>query len=361
MSQPPHLKILPADTAPSQTVHSSEHLGENEERVLKNIHDLLSANHGTTASMQALLTDYLAREARLEPFSQEIPQEIDGIRVVESLPGGMIVAPSLMDEDVAFDDEILDSSELERDMIEQAEATEVDYSIDIEDVAFDDIEKGDESAAEETPPPSDDQASLLLTSAAATDPWPKDARLSVNALWRENQRLTKEIEDLKLKLISYQEVADYDVLVPCLNRRAFIRDLHRALSDCRRYSEDACLIYMDLDGFKAINDTYGHAAGDAGLIFVAKLLSDVVREGDSVGRLGGDEFAVLLRRADEQSGKLKAERINALLQSESFYFNAQSLKIVSSFGVRAYSAQTSPQIWLNEADAAMFLNKKTRR
>jgi diguanylate cyclase (GGDEF)-like protein len=188
--------------------------------------------------------------------------------------------------------------------------------------------------------------------------WPKPARLIVNALKKENEALRLQIDELHIKLLSAQEVADTDVLTPTLNRRAFIREVQRALADCRRYNEEAAIIFLDLDGFKSINDDYGHAAGDKALIYVSHLLKECVREGDSVGRLGGDEFAILLRRADLNAARLKAMKLEAELAHGSFEYQKLYLKLAGSFGVRAYCGQATAEIWIDEADAAMFLVKK---
>ena len=86
-----------------------------------------------------------------------------------------------------------------------------------------------------------------------------------------------------------------------------------------------------------------------------------IREADSVGRLGGDEFAVLLRRADLGAARTKAHWLEAELSMSTFAFETWYLKISGSFGVRAFTHQGSAEEWLAEADAAMFLNKKSDR
>src|SRR5690242_14568391 len=81
--------------------------------------------------------------------------------------------------------------------------------------------------------------------------------------------------------------ADRAALTPLLNRRAFLRELHRIRTFSQRYGAPASLVYFDLDGFKSVNDRYGHAAGDAALQAVAERLLANVRESDLVGRMGG--------------------------------------------------------------------------
>lgn len=205
-------------------------------------------------------------------------------------------------------------------------------------------------------PPVSSPSSLV-----AQSDWPPAARALVDSLMRENESLREQLQQQALHLQSAQGQADSDVLTPTLNRRAFLREVHRAMADCRRYGEDACLLYLDMDGFKGINDAYGHSAGDAALIYVAETLNASVREGDSVGRIGGDEFAILLRHADLKSSRIKAMRLEAELMMGTFEYGGLYLKTGGSFGVRAYAAQASAEAWLSEADAAMFLVKKSSR
>jgi len=191
--------------------------------------------------------------------------------------------------------------------------------------------------------------------------WSASARDLIDSLMIENERLHEQLHAVGLELREAQDMADADVLTPTLNRRAFLREVGRAMADCRRYGEEACLIYVDMDGFKSINDTYGHSAGDAALTHVAELLKASTREGDAIGRMGGDEFAVLLRRADLKSSRIKAMKLEAELALGTFEYNGLYLKCGGSFGVRAYTGQATPEAWLSEADAAMFLVKKAVR
>ena len=194
-----------------------------------------------------------------------------------------------------------------------------------------------------------------------TGGWPLAAKALIDSLQVENTALRAALEAQIEATRSAENLADKDVLTPTLNRRAFLREMGRAMADGKRYGEVSSLIFLDLDSFKAINDTYGHAAGDAALIHVAEVLKQNIREADSVGRLGGDEFAVLLRRADLGAARTKAHWLEAELSMSTFAFETWYLKISGSFGVRAFTHQGSAEEWLAEADAAMFLNKKSDR
>ena len=167
-----------------------------------------------------------------------------------------------------------------------------------------------------------------------------------------------EIARLKRALDLAEQRADHDSLTGLLNRRGFEEALVRTLAACRRYRTDAALVYIDLDGFKAVNDQFGHAAGDEALKAVAGALSAGVRESDIVARLGGDEFALVLNRADHAAAAAKAE---ALVKAVEATPAGPGGPVRLSFGVRAYEPGMTAAQMLAEADAAMFLRKGARR
>lgn len=172
----------------------------------------------------------------------------------------------------------------------------------------------------------------------------------------EVEALRAELESLRSEVSRLEALADRDVLTPLYNRRAFIRELNRAMAFCQRYDAPACLLYLDLDGFKAVNDTAGHSAGDAALVAVAELLTANIRESDAAARLGGDEFAVLLFQAGVDEGRAKAESLTALIAG----LELGATKLGGTFGVRAYEGHEDAEAWLAEADAAMFVRKRGR-
>lgn len=188
----------------------------------------------------------------------------------------------------------------------------------------------------------------LVTDAAVTDPY------------AEIERLRAEVEALRLRAEAAEASADHDVLTPALNRRGFVAAMRGAMAFCQRHGTPAVLLYLDLDGFKGVNDTLGHAAGDAALVQVAELLKANLRESDAVGRLGGDEFALLLLNAGLDEGREKAKRLATALESDGFRWEGQQTPLGGSFGVRAFTGHTDPEVWLAEADAAMWVRKKGR-
>lgn len=129
---------------------------------------------------------------------------------------------------------------------------------------------------------------------------------------------------------------------------------------CRRHGVPAVLLYLDLDGFKGVNDRLGHAAGDAALVRVAELMLSNLRESDAVGRLGGDEFALLMLNAGLDEGRDKARRLAETLESDGFIWEDQQVELGGSFGVRAWADHSDAEVWLAEADAAMWVRKRGR-
>ncbi|MDP6787936.1 MAG: GGDEF domain-containing protein [Rhodospirillales bacterium] len=151
-----------------------------------------------------------------------------------------------------------------------------------------------------------------------------------------------------------------DGLTGLLNRRAIEAEMGHALAAARRYDERGVLVYMDMDGFKAVNDAYGHAAGDEVLRQVARVLQENVRDSDRVGRLGGDEFAILLARTSWEDGIKRAEAIDRVVNTTVVNWNGCNLALSASFGVHKYGADDDDGELLNQADKAMYKIKRGR-
>ena len=184
--------------------------------------------------------------------------------------------------------------------------------------------------------------------------------MSPEALERENARLRAEVARLARRLSEVELLADRDPMLPLLNRRAFVRELGRALAVSRRYGDEAALVYLDMDGLKRINDAHGHAAGDAALAAVAATLVESVRESDLVGRLGGDEFAVLLARAPLGEAHGKAQALVQAVSDAPLVFEGCAIPLSVSAGVRPLDPQATAAELLAQSDAAMYLAKGAR-
>ena len=184
---------------------------------------------------------------------------------------------------------------------------------------------------------------------------------ALGAAQAEIAALRTELAHTKRRLAELELLADRDALTPLLNRRAFVRELQRVLAFCERHKAHASVVFFDMDGFKAINDTRGHAAGDAALQAVAVTLSDHVRESDVVGRIGGDEFAVILAQADRDAGEIKASDLKGRIESQPAVYDGIAIPLRVTCGVRAFTPGIDAARMLAEADAAMFQRKTARR
>lgn len=186
-------------------------------------------------------------------------------------------------------------------------------------------------------------------------------RDAVMALMREVDHLRNELNRTKLRLADLERLADRDTLTPLYNRRAFVRELSRAMAHVERYNRPSCLIYFDLNGLKEINDKYGHAAGDAALIQVGQILIDATRDTDVVARLGGDEYGVILAETDAQQGREKADQLAAAIQRRPLHWEGKVLPLDAAYGVYPLKAGEDPGSALAAADQMMYSHKLARR
>ena len=153
------------------------------------------------------------------------------------------------------------------------------------------------------PAPSADVTTIAGIPGNELTPKVRDA---IELLMHEVQRMRQELEQAEKRVAFLEKLADEDSLVPVSNRRAFVRELSRVVAYSERYDSVSSVLYFDIDGFKQINDQYGHAAGDAALQHIAEIFTLNVRESDVVGRLGGDEFGVILAQSDAATAAEKA-------------------------------------------------------
>ncbi|MDZ4813358.1 MAG: EAL domain-containing protein [Pseudomonadota bacterium] len=156
--------------------------------------------------------------------------------------------------------------------------------------------------------------------------------------------------------------ASHDALTGLINRREIERRLEQSLQSAQLHGLRHALCFVDLDQFKLVNDTCGHAVGDLLLHQLAGTLAAQLHDGDWVGRLGGDEFAILLDRASRADAEHAAERISAQLAASAFLWQGRNYSITCSIGVVEINAQTPDVGWLlRAADAACYLAKDDGR
>jgi diguanylate cyclase (GGDEF)-like protein len=176
----------------------------------------------------------------------------------------------------------------------------------------------------------------------------------INALRAERARLSQKLREA-------EDLADTDTLVPVFNRRAFVRELTRVMSFAQRYDVQASLVYFDLDGFKQVNDRFGHAAGDAVLKAIGKVLLTHIRESDLAGRVGGDEFAVILAKAGTAEAQAKGAQLAQAIRETSVSFMGHKLSVGAAFGAYVFEPGDTAERALSRADEAMYANKVGRK
>ncbi|MBP2232368.1 diguanylate cyclase [Azospirillum agricola] len=175
------------------------------------------------------------------------------------------------------------------------------------------------------------------------------------------------LEQLQKANAALEAESSTDALTGLPNRRFALMALGRMFTLAERTGQRVLIVFIDLDGFKSINDTYGHDAGDAFLIEVGHRLSGGLRTGDVLGRLGGDEFIVVgLVPSGEMAGASVAEatrrRLASLIEGEFALGPCSFAYPGASFGVlHADPFSTSPEQALRDADALMYADKRERR
>jgi diguanylate cyclase (GGDEF)-like protein len=178
-----------------------------------------------------------------------------------------------------------------------------------------------------------------------------------------NEQLQREIRHREQSEAEIQFLAHHDALTGLGNRLLFREQLGEALTRVRSFGEALAVLFIDLDGFKGVNDTLGHSVGDQLLKSIARRLRDTLRETDSIARLGGDEFAIL-QLADEQPNcaAALAKRLIELINQPSVVEGHQII-VGASIGIAVVSGDTdaTPEQLLKNADMAMYRAKSDGR
>jgi diguanylate cyclase (GGDEF)-like protein len=157
-----------------------------------------------------------------------------------------------------------------------------------------------------------------------------------------------------------ERLARHDGLTGLPNRMYIQEQLERLHAHAKRYGRGFAILYIDLDGFKTVNDKMGHAAGDAVLIEVARRLKDSTRSSDIVGRLGGDEFVVFLPEIEHiEPVQVAAEKLLRVVTTPPIEVNAQPTGVTLSIGVALYPTDgTTLKTLIANADAALYQAKR---
>jgi diguanylate cyclase (GGDEF)-like protein len=180
----------------------------------------------------------------------------------------------------------------------------------------------------------------------------------------DRDRLIEEISLLRGKVARLQErveqldqLAHLDSLINLPNRRGFMRELERLIARVDRYGLSAAMLFVDVDGLKMINDTFGHRAGDEALVQIANLLAKGVRHSDVVARIGGDEFGILLECSDEDAAHETAARLIEQISGCEVLHDGEALPLSVAIGVGMIDALDTAEAVMERADEAMYRRK----
>ena len=177
-------------------------------------------------------------------------------------------------------------------------------------------------------------------------------------LKRTADELTRSNDEMKHKENHLRYMAYHDALTGLPNRKAFVEELDKSLCWTKNSNYSLALLFVDLDGFKQVNDSLGHDMGDILLVTVAQRLNNCLRGSDTVSRLGGDEFTIILRKIPDP--QVAAKIADKILKSitEPIVLENHSARISASIGIAIYPhSANNPESLIRQADAAMYRAK----
>jgi diguanylate cyclase (GGDEF)-like protein len=181
----------------------------------------------------------------------------------------------------------------------------------------------------------------------------------------KTEHLQKALEEATILKQRFENLSMVDSLTQLYNRRFFYTHASKVLAMSKRYGDTLCMLLLDLDHFKAVNDIYGHHSGDQVLIDVAKVLTGQMRKSDIVARFGGEEFVVLFRKMDCADGVIFADRIREAIAELQWNFKQQEVSISVSIGmycITQHDLQDQGEnidIFIHYADLAMYKAKSS--
>jgi diguanylate cyclase (GGDEF)-like protein len=187
-------------------------------------------------------------------------------------------------------------------------------------------------------------------------------RIELLARLRAHQKLANTIRQLEVSQRELREQANTDTLTGLANRRFFEQIANKELSLMRRQKEYFAVLMMDIDHFKTVNDTYGHAAGDYVLVQVSRCLSQTIREEDMVARIGGEEFVVGSPYTNRLAAIVLAERLRKAVESLVIEFEDNQIPVTISIGIALLpQAGENLEDILAAADERLYVAKQNGR
>ena len=176
--------------------------------------------------------------------------------------------------------------------------------------------------------------------------------LVFNPLFRQ---ITRQEQDLEM-------LAYIDPLTNCHNRRSFLNNAETEFERCRRYSHPFSILFFDIDLFKEINDSYGHAAGDTALIEITKISQKNIRDSDFLGRIGGDEFGIVLHECDLENAAQTAEKLRKSIAEQVISGDFGEIKANISIGAATLiDSDNNAYDMLKRADKNLYESKESGR
>jgi diguanylate cyclase (GGDEF)-like protein len=175
-----------------------------------------------------------------------------------------------------------------------------------------------------------------------------------------------DISDQKCLQREYEHLASTDTLTGLSNRRAFFTAFEQALALANRHARPLSILIADIDHFKAVNDTFGHQAGDTVLVHFSRLVAHTLRASDFAARIGGEEFAVLLPETDEDGAYRLADRMRIMVSENVCFHDQRPIHITVSVGLACYTGPEPGQkfgcdAFLRLADDALYRSKREGR
>jgi diguanylate cyclase (GGDEF)-like protein len=178
----------------------------------------------------------------------------------------------------------------------------------------------------------------------------------------------EQLRLMELELARLSKLVYHDELTALFNRRGFLEEAERvfhlisygdtSLERRTGFQIPFSIVFLDIDNFKSINDTYGHDAGDAALKALADTMRTSLRAGDLFGRLGGEEFVVALIGASAKRAALIGEKLRAALERIQFSWEETPIPLTASFGVAEYDNEATLLELISKADRAMYQAKE---
>ncbi|QIP05364.1 sensor domain-containing diguanylate cyclase [Bradyrhizobium symbiodeficiens] len=175
-------------------------------------------------------------------------------------------------------------------------------------------------------------------------------------------RATENAMQFQEDMLRLRQLAETDFMTGLMNRRSFLSVADDAVAFCRRYKRQMATLMIDIDHFKKINDTHGHAAGDDAIKGIADIIGQSIRTTDKAARFGGEEFVVLLREIDQQTAVLLADRIRTSIESATVRHGDVVIPITVSVGLAMFDeSDRDVQDVIERADQGLYVAKKTGR